>query len=120
MCKKTLVLGASVRPDRYSNIALWRLSANNQEVVAIGRFSGEVAGVIIETGKPLYENVDTICLYLSPRHQEEYYQYILSLNVRRVIFNPGTENLELVALLKENNIEAELACTLVLLSTGQY
>jgi len=70
--------------------------------------------------KQFFENIDTVTLYLNPERQKEYYDYILALNPRRVIFNPGTENIELMSLLKENNINSEVACTLVLLSSNQY
>ena len=120
MGKKTLVLGASLKADRYSNMAIKRLVASGQEVVAIGLVSGYVADVSIEEGMPIYKDVDTITLYLNPKRQLEYYNYIISLSPKRVIFNPGTENMELVKLLERNGIEAEIACTLTLLATGLY
>ena len=120
MNKPTLVLGASLKPNRYSNYAIQRLVANNIEVKALGVRTGEVSGVTIETEKLPFKNIDTVTLYLNPKRQEEYYDYILALNPRRVIFNPGTENPEFYKILKENNIEFEAACTLVLLSTNQY
>lgn len=118
--KKTLVLGASLNPSRFSNLAINRLVAYKHPVVAIGLRKGEVAGVPVSTEKENFEDVDTITLYLNPKRQKEYYEYILSLNPDRVIFNPGTENPELIQLLKENNIEFEIACTLVMLGTNQY
>ena len=117
---KTLVLGASVNSRRYSNIAINRLIANTEDVVAVGKVSGQTAGIKIETGKPSFKDIDTVTLYLNPLRQKEYYDYILSLKPKRVIFNPGTENMELVRLLEENTISYEIACTLVLLATGQY
>lgn len=120
MPKKTLVLGASLKEDRYSNKAINRLKTNLIDVVAIGLKAGLVAGVSIDTDKIAYADVDTVTLYLNPKRQEEYYSYIVSLSPRRVIFNPGTENIEFVKLLHENNIESEIACTLVLLATNQY
>lgn len=118
--KKTLVLGASLNPSRYSHLAINRLVNNNYEVVAIGLREGKVAGIEIIKDKKLFEGIDTITLYLNPQRQKEYYDYIISLNPKRVIFNPGTENPELYQLLSENNIESEVACTLVLLGTNQY
>lgn len=117
---KTLVLGASENPARYSNLALKRLRSANYPVVAIGRKSGQVGDVEILKQKDPVEGVDTITLYLNPANQKEYYDYILSLKPRRIIFNPGTENPELEQLAIENNIEPIEACTLVMLSTGQY
>lgn len=120
MKKKTLVLGASLNPSRYSNLAIRRLVSYDQPVVAIGLKKGEIAGVTISTEKEKFEDIDTVTLYLNPQRQKEYYQYILSLKPKRVIFNPGTENPEFYALLRKNNIEMEVACTLVLLGTNQY
>jgi predicted CoA-binding protein len=118
--KKTLVLGASLNPSRYSNLAINRLVNNNHEVVAIGLREGIVTGIEISKEKKVFEDINTITLYLNPKRQKEYYDYIISLNPKRVIFNPGTENPDLYQLLSENNIESEVACTLVLLSTNQY
>ncbi|TXD48766.1 CoA-binding protein [Polaribacter sp. IC073] len=120
MKKKTLVIGASLKEERYANSAIKKLKANNIPVVAIGLKKGVVAGVVIDTEKVSYEDIDTVTLYLNPKRQEEYYNYILSLQPKRVVFNPGTENREFVKLLQENNIESEIACTLVLLATNQY
>ena len=118
--KKTLVLGASLNPARYANLAIRRLIASGHPVVAIGLQEGEVAGVQITSAKKDFDNIHTVTLYLRAAHQPEYYDYILSLHPERVIFNPGTENKSFFHLLQENNIEAEEACTLVLLSTNQY
>jgi len=120
MNKKTLVLGASTNPSRYSFLAIQRLVAHNHDVVAIGLKEGEVSGVQIEKEKIPFEGIDTITLYLNALRQKEYYDYIVSLKPNRVIFNPGTENPELYNLLRKNAIEVEVACTLVLLSTKQY
>ncbi|WP_298346900.1 CoA-binding protein [uncultured Algibacter sp.] len=120
MNKKTLVLGASLKPNRYSNYAVQRLVANEVEVVAFGMRRGEIAGVEVDTELLPYNGIDTVTLYLNPKRQQAYYDYVVSLNPKRVIFNPGTENPEFYNILKENNIEFEVACTLVLLSTNQY
>jgi predicted CoA-binding protein len=118
--KKTLVLGASTNPSRYSFLAINKLTAYNHSVVAVGLRQGEVAGVDIKTGQPAFEDVDTVTLYLNPTNQRPYYDYILSLKPKRIIFNPGTENDELEAMAKKNGIEPLEACTLVMLGTGQY
>lgn len=120
MIKKTLVLGASENPTRYSNIAIKRLLSKGIDVVAIGNKPGLVEGVVIYKEKISVISVDTITLYLAAKNQKEYYEYILSLKPKRVLFNPGTENEELENLLTENNIDFERACTLVLLSIGEY
>lgn len=118
--KKTLVLGASPNPSRYSYLAVQRLRAHNHPVVAIGRRTGKVSDVEIAKEHLPIDGVDTVTLYLNPRNQEEYYDYILNLHPRRIIFNPGTENDELINKAKEKGIKPLIACTLVLLSTGQY
>ena len=120
MKKTTLVLGASLNKERYSNIAIKRLRNNNVPVIAIGLKKGVVDDVIIETEKKVFNDIDTVTLYLNPKRQKNYYDYIVSLQPRRVIFNPGTENMDFVKMLQEHNIESEIACTLVLLSTKQY
>jgi len=118
--KKTLVLGASENPARYSNMAINRLISHQHSVVAIGNKTGVVAGVAIVTEKIMSDDIDTVTLYLSPQNQQEYYDYIISLHPNRIIFNPGTENEELFELALKHNIKPMEACTLVLLSTGQY
>lgn len=118
--KKTLVIGASTNPNRYSYLAIQKLVSAKQPVVAIGLKKGVVEGVEFETEKLPFEDIDTVTLYIGAKHQPEYYHYIVSLQPKRVIFNPGTENPEFYTILKENNIEVEVACTLVLLSTNQY
>lgn len=118
--KKTLVLGASDNPARYSYLAVNRLRGNGHPVVAIGRKAAKVADVNIDTEKKPQEAIDTVTLYLSPDHQKEYYDYIFSLHPRRIIFNPGAENEELEQLAAQQHIQTMEACTLVLLSTGQY
>jgi predicted CoA-binding protein len=118
--KNTLILGASMNPSRYSHLALQRLRMYKHPVFAVGKKKGAVLDVMIETEKKKFENIHTITLYLNPDHQKEYYDYILSLKPQRIIFNPGAENPELASLAADNNISTMEACTLVMLSTGQY
>jgi len=118
--KKTLVLGASTKPDRYAFKAIEMLVNKGHSVVAIGQNTGEVAGISIKTKNIPLKNIDTVTLYLNPIRQKDYYNYIVSTQPKRVIFNPGTENPEFYQLLKLNNIKVEVACTLVLLTTNQY
>ena len=113
-------MGASTNPIRYSNAAVQRLAQDGFEVVPVGVREGEISGVAIEQGKPALEDIHTITLYLNPQRQQEYYDYILSLNPQRIIFNPGTENPELMRLAQDKGIEVEMACTLVMLAVGQY
>jgi len=118
--KKTLVLGASDNPSRYSYLAVERLRKYGHPVVAIGRrhsFAGETE---ILTEKKAWDDIDTVTLYLNQQHQRDYHAYILSLRPKRIIFNPGAENDELEELAREKGIDTLEACTLVLLSTNQY
>ena len=118
--KKTVVLGASENPSRYSYLAIKRLRAYNHPVLAVGRRSGLVGDVQIFKDHLTEPGVDTVTLYLNPKNQVEYYDYIMNLNPKRIIFNPGTENEELIKKAKAHNIEPVIACTLVMLGTGQY
>ena len=118
--KKTLVIGASANPERYSYLAVEKLSAHQHPVIALGLKNGLIGNVAIETERKAFDNIDTITLYLNPFNQQDYYNYILSLNPKRIIFNPGTENDELNELAKNKGIITQEACTLVMLSTGQY
>lgn len=118
--KKTLVLGASAKPDRYAFKAITALVAQGQSVLAIGQNTGVVAGTKIYTKTIPLANIHTVTLYINPARQRDYYNYIIEASPKRVIFNPGTENPEFYQLLELNNIKTEVACTLVLLATNQY
>lgn len=116
----TLVLGATTNPSRVAYQAIHRLVAAGYPVTALGIKQGEVAGVPIQHGEPPVEDVHTVTLYLGPARQEPYYDYLLQLAPQRIIFNPGTENPELMQLARNNGIEPEIACTLVMLATATY
>lgn len=118
--KKTVVLGASDNPTRYSYLAIQRLRQHQHPVIGIGKKASRVGDVNIDTEKTPIADVDTITLYLNPQRQREYYDYIFSLHPKRIIFNPGAENEELATMAREKNIQPVEACTLVMLSTGQY
>lgn len=120
MKKKTLVFGASKNLHRYSNMAVQKLMRSNFEVATFSSNQGEISGLHIDTELKNYKNIDTVTLYLNPSKQKDYFEYIVSLNPKRVIFNPGTENPEFYEILKVNKIEFEEACTLTLLVTNQY
>lgn len=118
---KTLVVGASKNPERYSNKAVKMLQEYKHEVIALGRDKGKkINGLEIVDDVNNDETIDTVTLYLNPKNQEPYYNKILALHPRRVIFNPGTENPAFEQTLKEHNIEPIEACTLVMLRTNQY
>jgi predicted CoA-binding protein len=118
--KKTLVLGASTNPDRYSFMAINNLRLKGYEVVAVGKHAGRVNDVDIDLETEPIQDLDTVTLYLNPGNQKPYYDYILEQKPKRIIFNPGTENHELLKMAKEKGIQTMNACTLVMLSTGQY
>lgn len=118
--KKILVLGASDNPERYSYLAVNRLRGKGYPVMGIGKKKTKIADVEIDTDKKDFADVDTVTVYLNPNNQREYYDYILSLRPKRLIFNPGAENPEFARLAEANGIQPVEACTLVLLSTGQF
>ena len=120
MVKKTLVIGASLNNDRYSNIAVNRLLKHSICVEAIGNKTGYINNVLIRDDLVKFDDIHTVTLYLNKLKQKKYYKYIVSLSPNRVIFNPGTENTEFYKILNENSIKYIEACTLVLLSTNQY
>ncbi|MBP9186003.1 MAG: CoA-binding protein [Bacteroidia bacterium] len=119
MPKTTLVLGATPNTDRYAYKATEMLLKYGHPVVLYGIKAGEIAGITIQNKAPQQE-VDTVTLYVGPQNQPAYYDYIIGLKPTRVIFNPGTENPEFENKLKHHNIEPVIACTLVMLATGQY
>jgi predicted CoA-binding protein len=118
--KKTLIIRASTNPERYSYKAAQKLIEHQHPIELIGRREEMLFDHQIHKLKVSFTDIDTISLYLSPKFQKEYYDYLIQLNPRRVIFNPGTENEEFEKLLTENNISYETACTLVLLATNSY
>ena len=118
--KTTLIIGASNNPSRYSYKAAHALTEKGFSFIPFGVKKGEVANVKMLNEWDSAWDVDTVTLYINPTLQDQYKQTILELKPRRVIFNPGTENASFYPLLKENGIEFEEACTLVLLSINQY
>lgn len=118
--KKTLIIGASKNSERYAYKAAERLLAHGHEIEMLGLRGDTIFDKTIDTEKKQYTGIDTVTMYLGPQRQAEYYDYIVSLKPKRVIFNPGTENSEFEEILTQNNIKSEIACTLVLLATEQY
>lgn len=118
--KKTLVLGASTKPERYANMATHRLLRAGHEVVLIGNNRGSIAGIDILHSTEGISDIDTVTMYLSEKNQEPYYTFLMELKPKRIIFNPGTENENLQKLAHSSGIETIEACTLVMLATGEY
>jgi len=118
--KKTLVLGGSINPNRYSNMAIRLLRANNIPVVSIGLRKGQVEDVSIVTEHIIMDDIHTVTIYMNPTVQDSYYDYILALKPKRIIFNPGTENPVLKAEAKSLGIEIVENCTLVMLRNNLF
>jgi hypothetical protein len=118
--KKTLIIGASENPERYANKAFHSLSKHGHEVFMVGNKDGAIDEIPIHKETLIFNDIDTVTLYLNPKNQESYYNYILSLKPKRIIFNPGTENPAFEDIAQQAGIETIEACTLVLLSIGQY
>ncbi len=118
--KRTVVLGASPNPERYSNKAVRRLKVNGHDVVAVAKRKAMIDDTEIMDHLPEVKDVDTVTVYINPDHQKEYYDDVIGLHPKRIIFNPGAENEEFENLAEKNNIEVVEACTLVLLATGQF
>jgi uncharacterized protein len=120
LMKKTVVIGASPNPERYANLAVNLLKEKGFEVVPLGIRAGKVAELDIVLDRPHLEDIDTVSIYLNPQSQKDWYDYIIGLHPKRIIFNPGTENPELEELARSKGIETENACTLVLLKTRAF
>lgn len=118
--KKTLVIGASEKADRYAQKAINSLKQHGHEVFALGLREGNFIGIPIQVGQPDFKDINTVTLYVGPKNQPELYDYVVKLKPKRVVFNPGTENPYFEELLENNGIQALEACTLVMLSIGNY
>jgi len=120
MTKSTLVLGASLKSSRFSNICVKTLASEQYPVTALGLREGIIHETEIMTGTPDLENIHTVTIYLGPENQKEWYEYILKLNPERVIFNPGTENEEFQNILESAEIEVIEDCTIMMVQSGRY
>lgn len=118
--KTTLILGATPNISRYAYLAAERLVARGYPIVPVGIKQGEVFGREILNGTPDVGDIDTVTMYVGPQHQPAYYDWLIGLEPRRIIFNPGTENPELMKLARRAGIETMAACTLVLLASSSY
>lgn len=120
MNKPTAIIGASPNPERYAYMATSRLKNQGHSVFPIGIRAGEIEGELILTDRPQLKDIHTVTLYVGPQNQPAWMDYILSLKPKRLIFNPGAENPEFEKLATQQGIECMQACTLVLLSIGEY
>lgn len=117
---KVLVLGASAKPIRFSYKTVKSLLRRNYPVVAVGRKPGKIDNVDILVGKPKLDDIHTVMLYMNPDNQRDYYDYILNMAPRRIIFNPGTENPELMEMAENENIKVVIDCGLVMLNSHTF
>jgi predicted CoA-binding protein len=120
MKKPTAIIGASPNPDRYAYKATVSLKRYGHKVYPVGIHKGEIEGEAILIDKPELSDIHTVTLYVGPRNQPAWTDYILSLKPKRIIFNPGTENDEFMNAASGKGIECVEGCTLVMLSIGQY
>lgn len=120
MPKKTVVIGASDNPERYAYRATIQLNKHGHPIIPVGLREGMIGTIAVLKGQPAIKDVNTVTLYVGPQNQPAWYDYILSLKPKRIIFNPGTENPEFEKMAASKGIEVQEACTLVLLSIGQY
>ncbi len=120
MIKKTVVIGASENPERYAYKATVQLHKHGHPVIPIGLKKGKIGNIEILDGQPSIDGVNTVTLYVGPKNQPYWYDYVLKLKPQRIIFNPGTENVEFEKMARDKGIEVEVACTLVLLSVNNY
>ncbi|TVR75260.1 MAG: CoA-binding protein [Marinilabiliales bacterium] len=118
--KKTLVLGASPNPIRFSYKAVKSLQRYNVPVVPVGIKKGEIGGIDIITDRPHMDDIHTVTMYVGPARQKDYYSYLLSLQPSRIIFNPGTENSEFMEMARKEGIEVLEDCTLIMLNADRY
>ena len=118
--KKTLVMGASLKPERYSNKAIKSLRKHGLETIAVGLREGQVEDVVITKAGEMFTDIHTITVYVGADRLADSIDYLLSLKPKRIIFNPGAENPEFAKRAKEQGIEIVQACTLVMLATDQY
>ena len=117
--KRTVIIGSNPKTNNYAFLAANRLQDHGHEFIPVGISEGQVLGKSIMNIHEI-EEVDTVTLYINPQRQTEWYDYILSLKPKRIIFNPGTENQELKKKAEAQGIICEEACTLVMLSVGNF
>ena len=119
---KSVIVGSVPKPYRYAYRAAEMMKSRDFDYVPLGIQEGDVLGeqILNLHDKPRIKNVDTLTLYINPSRQKEWYDYMLSLKPNRIIFNPGTENQEFKSLAENQGIVCVEACTLVMLSTGDY
>ncbi len=118
--KSVLLLGASLKPFRYSNIAVKMLTSHGHEVWPLGRENGEIAGKEVQKQLPDWEKVNTVTVYLNPENQKEYYDSIFKYKPERIIFNPGTENPEFKKVAEDKGVKVIENCTLEMLEAGIF
>lgn len=119
--ERVVILGASDKPERYSHRAMKMLREHGHEIVLVHPRLAEIEGQpVLNDLADIRGAVDTVTMYVGPEASNAVAGELIALRPRRVIFNPGSENPALQARLVDAGVQVEEACTLVLLSTGQY
>lgn len=119
--ERVVVLGASPKRERYSNQAVRLLVEYGHTVIPVNPAQSVIEDIPVVLSLDQVEGrIDTVTVYLAPRHSATLAAALLQLNPRRVIFNPGTESPELQKLMEEGGIEVVEGCTLVMLKTGKF
>lgn len=120
--QKTVIVGSTPKQYKYAYTAAERLKSAGHPFIPVGIQEGEVLGepILLIHDQPKIEHVHTITLYIQGKRQKDWYAYLLSLAPKRIIFNPGAENQEFKELAEKEGVKCEEACTLVMLSIGNY
>ena len=122
--ENVIVLGASSKEERYSFKAVSSLIEHGHMAIPVHPREKEVAGLKcfnnLSDVEKMFPQIDTVTIYVNPQISMELSKEILKLRPKRVIFNPGSENRDLMEILKQNNVDVLEACTLVLLNIGEY
>ena len=118
--ERVLVLGASDNPERYSHKAIIMLQQHGYTPVLVHPRIECINGIPVHHSLAEVQDIDILTVYVNPQLSDKMKDEILNLGAKRVIFNPGTENESLKEELIKKGVEVEYACTLVLLSTGQF
>jgi predicted CoA-binding protein len=116
-----VVLGASPKPERYSNQAVRALVEHGHRVIPVHPLLKEIAGVpVVAALSGVKDPVNTLTLYVDPERGQELLDDMINLGPDRVIMNPGTESDEIEEALNAKGIDVLRACTLVMLRTDQF
>ena len=115
------IIGATEKKNRYAHKAMTALLENGHEVRLVNPYKQSVDGQkCFSTITDIKEKINTVTLYVNPKRFRDHIDEVIQVKPERVIMNPGTEDTDMEKTLEEAGIEVDRACTLVLLSTGQF